>query len=321
MNNDLISIIIPTYNRAHLIVDTLNSIINQTYTNWECIVVDDASKDNTKEVVFDFIKKDSRFQFYTRPPELLKGANACRNYGFKKSKGKFVIWFDSDDIMSPFKIEKQINFLLENPEYDFCVDKYDNFSLDGTLKSEPAFDLNNNNSFTLENYVLHKNFWGTINLMTKRSACEALRFNENLKSGQEYNFFIGYLANNSNAKGQFINEALCQRRLHDKSIQSVQRQNKSLRLENKFNIYWNSYVAYNSKLNKKVNLFLIKESTLFYHKLMLLKKEVIPIKVLKNALKSQIGFFKTMLIYFVLKINYISQKGDVIGKKSINRYI
>jgi hypothetical protein len=54
---------------------------------------------------------------------------------------------------------------------------------------------------------------------------------------------------------------------------------------------------------------------------MLLKKEVSPIKVLKNALKSQIGFFKTMLIYFVLKINYISQKGDVIGKKSINRYI
>lgn len=321
MGNDLISIIIPTYNRAHLIEETLNSIINQTYTNWECIIVDDESIDNTREVVFNYLKKDNRFQFYIRPQQRLKGANSCRNYGFKKSKGKYVIWFDSDDIMKPFKIEKQINFLLENPEYDFCVDKYKNFSLNGTLKEEEAFDLNHKNNFTLENYVLHKNFWGTINLMTKRSTCEMLRFNESLKSGQEYNFFIGYLANNPNAKGQFLNEAMCHRRLHDNTIQSVQRQNKHLRLENKFNIYWSSYTAYGTKLNNQINLFLIKESTMFYQKLMLLKKEIIPINDLSYTLKTHVGFFKTMLIYVVLKVNYILQKGDFIGKKLINRYI
>jgi len=321
MSKPLVSIIIPTYNRAHLIEDTLNSIAKQTYVNWECIVVDDGSSDASLELLEIYCRQDERFQYYKRPKSQSKGANACRNYGFEKSKGEFVIWFDSDDIMKPFKIEKQLNFLLENPDYHFCVDKYDNFSLDGTLKSEPAFDLNNNNSFTLENYVLHKNYWGTINLMTRRSACEVLRFDESLKSGQEYNFFIGYLANNPNAKGQFLNEALCQRRLHDNTIQSVQRQNKSLRLENKFNIYWSSYIAYNSKLKKHINLFLIKESTLFYHKLMLLRKEIIPIEILGNALKTQIGFFKTMLIYFVLKMNYTLQRGDVIGNKLINRYI
>ena len=76
----LVSIIIPTYNRAHLIAETLDSIIAQTYTNWECIVVDDGSTDPTDELMETYCKKDSRFQYYHRPKNRPKGANACRNY-------------------------------------------------------------------------------------------------------------------------------------------------------------------------------------------------------------------------------------------------
>ena len=86
MNTSLISIIIPTYNRAHLINDTLNSIIAQTYTNWECIVVDDASTDNTASILEGYINKDSLFQYNIRPNIKPKGANACRNFGFEISK-------------------------------------------------------------------------------------------------------------------------------------------------------------------------------------------------------------------------------------------
>ncbi len=64
MNNPLVSIIIPTYNRAHLIHETLDSVLAQTYTNWECIVVDDGSSDNTEEVLESYINKDFRFQDY-----------------------------------------------------------------------------------------------------------------------------------------------------------------------------------------------------------------------------------------------------------------
>ena len=70
-NNPLVSIIIPTYNRAHLIGETLDSVLAQTYQNWECIIVDDGSSDNTDDVVNDYVKKDPRFKYYYRPDEHL----------------------------------------------------------------------------------------------------------------------------------------------------------------------------------------------------------------------------------------------------------
>lgn len=99
MNELLISIIIPVYNRASLIGETLDSILAQTYKNWECIVVDDGSIDNTQIIVSEYVKKDNRFQFYKRPETMVKGANSCRNYGFSFSRGEWIKWLDSDDLM------------------------------------------------------------------------------------------------------------------------------------------------------------------------------------------------------------------------------
>lgn len=99
MTNSLISIIIPTYNRAHLITETLDSVLAQTYKNWECIIIDDGSNDNTVEIVSKYIKKDSRFRFYTLPNNKPRGGNGARNYGFEVSTGDYINWFDDDDIM------------------------------------------------------------------------------------------------------------------------------------------------------------------------------------------------------------------------------
>ena len=104
--NQLVSIIIPTYNRAHLIGETLDSILAQTYTNWECIIIDDGSSDDTLEVIDNYIKKDNRFQYYRRPVERSKGPNVCRNFGYELSKGEYINWFDSDDVMLPTFLEK-----------------------------------------------------------------------------------------------------------------------------------------------------------------------------------------------------------------------
>ena len=76
----LVSIIIPTYNREHLIGETLDCVISQTYTNWECIVVDDGSHDNTPEVIKSYFNNDERIKFYNRPDYKNKGASSCRNY-------------------------------------------------------------------------------------------------------------------------------------------------------------------------------------------------------------------------------------------------
>ena len=99
MQPPIVSIIIPTYNRAHLISETLDSILTQTYTHWECIVVDDGSDDSTAELLAGYCKKDARFQYHQRPNDRPKGANACRNYGFELCKGEYINWFDSDDLM------------------------------------------------------------------------------------------------------------------------------------------------------------------------------------------------------------------------------
>ncbi len=106
-----VSIIIPTYNRAHLIGETLDSVLAQTYTNWECIVVDDGSTDYTEELMEFYCEEDCRFQYHHRPVHKPKGANVCRNYGFELSKGEYVQWLDSDDLLSKNKLMSQIRDL------------------------------------------------------------------------------------------------------------------------------------------------------------------------------------------------------------------
>jgi glycosyltransferase involved in cell wall biosynthesis len=117
----LVSIIIPTYNRAHLLSKTLESILAQTYQNWECIVVDDGSTDVTDALMAEYIAKDSRFQYHHRPANRSPGGNAARNYGFEMSRGAYIQWFDSDDIMHPEKLEKSVAQFLLFPVISVCV--------------------------------------------------------------------------------------------------------------------------------------------------------------------------------------------------------
>lgn len=116
MENPLVSIIIPTYNRSHTLGETLDSVLNQIYPNWECIIIDDGSTDKTEELVSSYVNKDARFQFHHRPKGRTKGANACRNYGFELSKGELIQWLDSDDLLDDSKLKSQV-FELANCHY------------------------------------------------------------------------------------------------------------------------------------------------------------------------------------------------------------
>lgn len=124
----MVSILIPIYNRAHLIVETLQSIVAQSYENWECILVDDGSTDATPQVVQDFIAKDARFIFLNRPDSLEKGPSSCRNYAFEKSSGAYIQFFDSDDIMHPNHLSEKIE-KIGNADLVVCKLKpfYDSF--------------------------------------------------------------------------------------------------------------------------------------------------------------------------------------------------
>lgn len=121
MQFPLVSIIIPTYNRAHLIRETLDSVLIQTYKNWECIVVDDGSTDNTSNLISEYKKKDSRFKYYQRPKDRLAGGNEARNYGFEKSIGEFVNWFDDDDIMHPDFLKLKLDAIDSETDIIICT--------------------------------------------------------------------------------------------------------------------------------------------------------------------------------------------------------
>lgn len=141
MNLPLITIIIPTYNRAHLICETLDSIILQTYNNWECIIIDDNSTDNTAEILDGYIKRDDRFQYHKRPKERIKGPNSCRNYGFEISKGEYVKWFDSDDLMDINLLDYQLKSINDN-ECVVCKVAYYDLEKNKFLKENNIYSDN-----------------------------------------------------------------------------------------------------------------------------------------------------------------------------------
>lgn len=122
MDSKLISIIVPSFNRAHLIAETLNSVFSQTYQKWECIIVDDGSSDNTIDIINSFIEKDSRFSFIKRN-RFPKGAPTCRNIGLDFSNGEFIIYLDSDDILAPYCLEQRFNKFSVHFDMDFLVFK------------------------------------------------------------------------------------------------------------------------------------------------------------------------------------------------------
>lgn len=146
----LVSIIIPTYNRAHLIGETLDSVLAQTYPHWECIVVDDGSTDETEKVVQAYVDKDPRFQYHKRKVEYKKGASGSRNYGFELSSGTYVKWLDSDDLLAEMALETYITYIKLNYEPDLIVCSLTYFSKD--LKNLIKSNIIPNN-FKLEDYV------------------------------------------------------------------------------------------------------------------------------------------------------------------------
>ncbi|MFQ5981414.1 MAG: glycosyltransferase family 2 protein [Candidatus Heimdallarchaeota archaeon] len=106
----LVSIVLPTHNRGHLISRAIKSILRQTYDNFEVIIVDDGSIDNTEPVVLSF--NDSRIRYLRRNENL--GGSSARNMGIKASKGKFIAFLDSDDIWLPQKLERQMRIFEES---------------------------------------------------------------------------------------------------------------------------------------------------------------------------------------------------------------
>ena len=116
----LVSIITPVYNCEKLIEETINSVISQSYSNWEMILVDDCSLDKSFTVIQKYMKKDDRIKYFKLKEN--SGAAIARNKALKESKGRFIAYLDADDKWSKNKLEKQVNYMLENNYAFTCTD-------------------------------------------------------------------------------------------------------------------------------------------------------------------------------------------------------
>lgn len=144
MSEKLISIITPTYNCAKFIARTLDSVQAQTYQNWEMIIVDDRSQDNTKEIVEGYMKNDPRIQYHLLDAN--SGAAVARTTAMSLAKGSYMAFLDSDDIWMPDKLERQIRWMNNNGYAFSCtayeqIDEDDNL-LNRTIKTIKRTDYN-----------------------------------------------------------------------------------------------------------------------------------------------------------------------------------
>jgi glycosyltransferase involved in cell wall biosynthesis len=121
--NNLVSIITPSYSSKRFIKETIGSVLSQTYKNWEMIIVDDLSPDNSNEIIEEFIKKDSRIKLIKL--EKNSGPAVARNRAIKEAKGRYIAFLDADDLWIPEKLEKQISFMSE---YDLAF-TYSSYNL------------------------------------------------------------------------------------------------------------------------------------------------------------------------------------------------
>ncbi len=216
MNNPLVTIIIPTYNRAHLIGETLNSIIVQTYQNWECIITDDGSTDNTEALIKEYSKKDGRFQYIIRPPYLSKGVSNSRNYGLEKSKGELINFFDSDDLMLPGFLKERVEVFIQYPETDviFCAFKcfYKDGLRDKIYNGEFSGDI-------IDDLLNSRVSFGPLCFLIKKAVLEGLRFDPEIHSSEDTDFFFNLFIS-KDLVVRNVSEILYHVRRHEHSIVS-----------------------------------------------------------------------------------------------------
>ena len=151
MKEPLVSIITPAFNSARFIEITIQSIIKQSYKNWELLITDDYSSDNTIKIIKSFQEKDSRIKLFQLTHN--QGAGVARNYSIKMAEGRFISFCDSDDQWKSNKLEMQIIFMMRN-KLAFTYSSYDVINESGKfMKSILAPKFVTSKSILLNNYV------------------------------------------------------------------------------------------------------------------------------------------------------------------------
>ena len=182
----LVSIIVPCYNQAQYLNETLRSVCNQTYQNWECIIINDGSPDNTAEIASKWCKKDPRYKYLFKSNG---GLSSARNAGIRISAGIFLLPLDSDDLIHPGYLEKSISCFIQNPVLSLVYCKAKKFGFENCNWNLPDYDYKNLLLFNLIfcSAIYRKSDWIAVG-----------GYDEHLKHGfEDWAFWLKLLNNSS----------------------------------------------------------------------------------------------------------------------------
>lgn len=182
-NESIVSIIIPCYNQGQYLAEALDSVIAQTYSYWECIVVDDGSSDNSREVALAYAKKDKRISYLYQDNQ---GVSAARNNAIKNSKGKYILPLDGDDMIAPTYVEKAVSYLMSHEDVKLVYCKARLFG-------------EQNGVWNLPKYTYEMVLWKNIifcTAMFRRSDYDKTKgYNVNMKKGlEDWDFWLSLLS-------------------------------------------------------------------------------------------------------------------------------
>lgn len=181
--NPTVSVIIPTYNRANLVSRAIKSVLNQTYQDFEIIVVDDCSEDNTEEIVKSF--NDSRIRYIKHKKN--KGGSAARNTGIKRARGKYIAFLDDDDEWLPSKLEKQI-MLFEKLSKHYGVVYSGYYIAKGDVIKRKVLPKYRGDVY---GYLLKRNFIGSPTIVVRKECFKrAGLFDEDLPASQDWDMWL-----------------------------------------------------------------------------------------------------------------------------------
>ncbi|MFV8325994.1 glycosyltransferase family 2 protein [Flavobacterium sp. ZS1P14] len=210
-----VTIIMATYNRAHFIVETLESIRLQSYKSWECLIIDDGGADNTMEVIAPILEQENRFQFLKRPDSYIKGLPGCRNYGLDLAKGDCILFFDDDDVVHPENLKTSVE-AVELVGVDFC--HYQKLSFEEQppiIKNNPITIVKSLTKGDIEKIVTQKIGLASCTVLWKKQCFDKIRFNETLLYAEEWECYSRIIS--ENFKGIVISNVLYYNRKHPNS--------------------------------------------------------------------------------------------------------
>ena len=171
MNNDLVSIIMPVFNDERNLFSSISSVLSQTYTNWELLVIDDSSTDCSSQIIADYCSRDARIKlFSTNKPS--GSPTLPRNIGLEHSKGRFIAFLDSDDRWMPTKLETQIALFAEKPDALIVFSNYKMMDEQGGLYEHPVVAPHS----TDYHHLLKGNVIGCLTAMYDTQKVGSIRF-------------------------------------------------------------------------------------------------------------------------------------------------